>query len=68
MSAFQALLQDEEGQAMTEYIIILSVAAIFAGRFGRALVDAFDRGVLYLGVELEKNLKTGRAPLGVWRN
>jgi len=62
------LLQDEEGQAVTEYILILSITMFGAAALARALLVAFDNGISHLGSELEKSLKTGRAPKSVWEN
>lgn len=62
------LRNDESGQAVTEYILILSAAVIGAAALARTLLGVLDQGILRLGGQLEKDLKTGRAPLNVWRN
>jgi Flp pilus assembly pilin Flp len=59
---------DESGQAITEYILILSVAVVGASAMARGLLKALDEGILRFGAELEKNLKTGRAPVSIWKN
>lgn len=61
------LLSDERGQGTLEYILILSVTVVIAGALGRAVIAALDKGVLRIGGQLEKDLKTGRAPLGIWK-
>ena len=60
--------EDESGQATIEYILILVVAVIGAAGLGSALLAVIDDSVLYLGGQLEKDLKTGRADLSVWSN
>ena len=62
------LARDEEGQAVTEYILILSACVVGASSLARGLIKMLDTGVLRLGATLERDLKTGRAPLGVWKN
>jgi Flp pilus assembly pilin Flp len=66
--AFLRFARKEEGQAITEYIMILSVCLMTAIALGRGIVKMFDQGILKLGAQLEKDLKTGRAPLNVWKN
>ncbi len=63
-----SLIKDEEGQAVTEYILILAITMFGAAALARALLAVFDQGILHLGSELEKSLKTGRAPKSVWSN
>jgi hypothetical protein len=63
-----AFYRDDRGQSITEYMLILSAAVVGAGVLARAIMDVLDKGILKLGGQLEKDLKTGRAPLGVWRN
>jgi hypothetical protein len=61
------LAGDENGQGTLEYILILSVSVVIAGALGRAVIGALDKGVLRIGGQLEKDLKTGRTPLGIWK-
>jgi Flp pilus assembly pilin Flp len=61
-------LRDEEGQATIEYILLLSITVIGAGLISRTVLNSIDRGLLKLGSQLEKDLKTGRAKVNVWRN
>jgi hypothetical protein len=63
----KSFLTDQSGQATTEYIILLSVCVVVAGQLARTILAALDRGILRLGGQLEKDLKTGRAPLGIWK-
>jgi len=61
-------IQDESGQSTTEYILILSVCVIGASQLAKRLLSVLDKGILRLGSQLEEDLKTGRAPLHVWKN
>lgn len=62
------LASDEEGQGTVEYMLILSVVIAGAGLLSRKLIQVLDTGVLKLGGQLEKDLKTGRAPVDIWKN
>ena len=63
-----SLLRDENGQATTEYIMILSFAVVGAAAMGRTILGVIDKGILHLGAELERTLKTGRINVRVWTN
>ncbi len=60
--------EEDSGQATVEYILLLSFCVVLAVALTRGILGALDRGVLRLGGQLEKDLKSGRAPLGVWSN
>lgn len=60
--------RDEDGQAVIEYILVLSATLVASGLLARGILNALDSGVLKLGGQLEKDLKTGRAPLSVYQN
>jgi Flp pilus assembly pilin Flp len=62
------LAKDEDGQALTEYVLIMSAVLVGAVGLAKGILNVLDRGVLRLGGQLEKDLKTGRAPVHVWRN
>jgi hypothetical protein len=62
------LLADECGQGTLEYILILSATVVGAGAISKQVIRALDSGVLKLGGQLEKDLKSGRADLRVWSN
>jgi Flp pilus assembly pilin Flp len=66
--ALGGFYRDEEGQAVIEYILLLSATVIGAGLLARGILNALDSGILKLGGALEKDLKTGRAPLSVYQN
>ncbi|MBY0470123.1 hypothetical protein K2X30_03070 [bacterium] len=59
--------KQEDGQAITEYILLLSATIISAVAMARAIKNGLDEGVLSLGGQLEKDLRTGKAPLNVWK-
>ena len=56
------------GQATVEYILLLSFVLFACVGMTRAILGGIDRGVLRVGGGLEKQLKTGRAPGGIWSN
>ncbi len=56
------------GQATVEYILLLSFVVVACVGMTRAILGGIDRGVLRVGGGLEKQLKTGRAPGGIWSN
>lgn len=60
--------RDDSGQAITEYILLLSFAVGAAGLLARGLIAVLDRITLTFGAQLEKDLKTGRANVGTWSN
>ncbi|MCM2322418.1 MAG: hypothetical protein NDJ90_04060 [Oligoflexia bacterium] len=63
-----ALWRDDGGQATLEYILILTFTVGAAAALARGLLGALNKGVLTLGAQLERNLKTGRAPAHVFVN
>lgn len=65
--ALEGLLRDEGGQATVEYILLLLACVIAASQLGRRILDAIDSGIRFMGGQLEKDLKTGRAPLNVYK-
>ena len=67
-SFFSVLMLAEEAQGTVEYILILSVVVVGASQLIKLIIQSIDRGILRLGGDLEKDLKTGRAPVSVWKN
>jgi Flp pilus assembly pilin Flp len=61
-------IQDDQGQSITEYVLILSVTIVGGAALARAIMGSLDKGILNLGAQLEKDLKTGKASLNVWQN
>jgi len=64
----RTLYGDEKGQTTVEYILILTVTIVAVMALVRMIMRLTDRGVLKLGSQLEKDLKTGRLPVNVWRD
>lgn len=68
---FRSFIGDESGQAVTEYVLILTLAIGGAIGIAKALIGVFDKFTLALGAQLEKDLKSGRAnadPGAIWSN
>lgn len=65
---FISFLRDDRAQGTVEYILLLSVAVVAAGALSRLILQTLDNGIKRLGGQLEKDLKTGRAPVGIWEN
>ena len=66
--AIIAFIRDEDGQAITEYILLLAVVVTIAVGVARLVMEVLDESVLRVGGVLEKKLKTGREELNVWSN
>ncbi len=66
--ALERLANEESGQAMTEYIVLLAFCAIAASTLARRIMGVFDKGIMKLGGQLEKDLKAGRSQLDTWSN
>jgi hypothetical protein len=62
------LVCDESGQAITEYVLLMSIALGGAVVFSRGFLKFLDQFTLVFGAQLEKDLKSGRAPNSVWKN
>jgi Flp pilus assembly pilin Flp len=61
-------LWEESGQAITEYVLLLSMTLVGAVALARGLITAINAATLTLGGQLEKDLKTGKVDLSVWSN
>lgn len=61
-------LRDDRGQATLEYILLLTLVVTAAGALSRGILNGLYSGVAILGGQLEKDLKTGRAEISVWKN
>lgn len=61
-----AFRRGEEGQAVTEYILILAVALTFTVLLSRTIFRSLDRGVLSLGAQLERDLRAGRGSVDAY--
>lgn len=60
--------KNQRGQATIEYVFLLGFAVSVAGYIASVLMGRLDGKVLELGGTLEKQLKTGRSPVSIWRN
>jgi len=56
----------ESGQAILEYIILLSIVFGLVGVFVSKLTGSFDSATLLMGGKMEKQLRTGKAPASIW--
>lgn len=61
-------LNNESGQAITEYILLLGIIVTLAVGVIAAIQGAVDRSILKFGSRLEHTLKTGRLKPNVWEN
>lgn len=61
-------ISEEEGQGTVEYMLLIGFCIVGASQIARGILNVLDQGILKLGGQLEKDLKTGRAPLNAWRN
>ena len=64
----ERFLKDDGGQAVTEYILLLSVVVGAGIALKNGIITAIDKGILLFGGQLEKDLKSGRAPVTIWTN
>lgn len=61
------LLKEEDGQGTVEYILLLSAIVVISTQAAKQILKVFDTGVLWLGGTLEKDLRTGKAGIGIWK-
>jgi|GEM_PF-1607475 len=66
--AARRFLQDESGQGTLEYVLILTFTVVAASALFRKLTELMDDGFKVFAAQLEKDLKSGRKPLNVWKN
>lgn len=64
---FFNFFKDENGQGTVEYILLLSAIVVVSTQVARQLLKAFDSGVLFLGGALEKDLRTGKTSIEIWK-
>ncbi len=63
-----SVAMNDRGQSLVEYLLIISLVVIGASQIVKRVAQSFDVVVLRVGAQLERDLKSGRAPLSVWRN
>lgn len=64
----RAFANREQGQAVLEYLVVLTTALMFAVGIAKVILNQMDKGVLFFGGKLEKQIKTGRLNPDVWEN
>lgn len=65
---FDRKLNDESGQALVEYLLLLSLIFTVSVGFSRRIVSALDSSITVFNGTLEKDLRTGRATVRFWEN
>lgn len=58
----------EDGQAIVEYVLVLTLGLMFAILVSKTIMGSIDGGLGTVGGKLEKQLKTGRISTDVWAN
>jgi hypothetical protein len=67
-AALFRFIQDDGGQGTLEYVLLLTFCIISASALFRRLIEMMDGGFQVFGAQLERDLKSGRSPLNVWKN
>jgi hypothetical protein len=57
---------NEGGQAILEYILLLSIILVGLGLFLQKISSSFDVMTARRGGALEKQIRTGSAPASLW--
>ena len=68
LSCVRDFARDDSGQAITEYILLLSFVMVGVVAIMHTLLPMLNTVTMTIGGELEKDLKTGRTPLDIWKN
>ena len=58
----------EQGQGITEYILLMAIVTGMGIALTRGVIGAFDGQLLDWGSVLEGQLRAGRFPINVYRN
>lgn len=61
------LAKNQSGQAMVEYILLLTIVVVGAGLFLQSLSKAIDQMTAAQGGKLERQIRTGSAPASLWK-
>jgi hypothetical protein len=56
----------QSGQAIVEYILLLSIVVGMLVAFLSNFTNTFDKATLGLGGKMEVQMRTGRAPATLW--
>ena len=62
------ILARRGGQAILEYILLLSIVLGLVTYFLRTMSDRLDSATAVMGGKLEKQLRTGSISVGIWKN
>ena len=67
---YSKFLYDQSGQAVVEYILLLSLIAVFIITFLKTMFGVVRNGMLRVNAQVEADLVTGEGyrSVGSWRN
>jgi len=65
---FLKTYSERKGQAILEYIVILSACLFATLGVSKNITSIIGSGIFRLGAQLEQDLKTGRLSLKLWSN
>ncbi|MFZ9596495.1 MAG: Flp family type IVb pilin [Bdellovibrionia bacterium] len=68
LDLLRILIRSEDGQATTEYILILALSVFGVTQLAKGILSALDSVIGVLGGHLERDLKSGRLGPGAWQN
>ena len=57
----------ESGQALVEYMLLVSIIVGLMVGFVGKLTGTFDKTTIRLGGKIERQLRTGSAPATIWK-
>ena len=66
MSKPGGLAKQESGQALTEYILLLSIILVSMSYFLKAISKTIDEMTARQGGMIERQIRTGSAPASLW--
>jgi hypothetical protein len=58
--------KNQSGQAIIEYIILLTFTVGIVVAFMSKSTSLFDKATVAVGGKMEKQLRTGKAPASIW--
>jgi len=59
-------VKSESGQAIVEYLLLLSILVGIIGFFVHEITGLMDSGTAVNGAKIETQLRTGEAPATIW--
>jgi hypothetical protein len=60
--------KNQKGQALLEYVLMLSISIILTGIVYKAALAGVDKMALLMGAKVENQLRTGNVTSPYWRN